>query len=150
MKAKSAKIKINSSFYKKQGILDEYVEEYVYDQLVEISKTVVNLSPVDTGSYVTSFSISTGAGRPRGKSSEGKTKGQNRQGKQQEGLDNLISDIDKLDLMSDTTLILRNGSPYAQAVEYGVSAKDGTGKTWRRAKMSSGYQVFATIRNLYG
>ena len=45
-------IKINSSFYKKMEILDEYVEEYVSDQLIDIAQTAVNLSPVDTGAYV--------------------------------------------------------------------------------------------------
>ncbi len=40
-----ASLKINSSFYKKMEVLDEYVEEYVSDQLIEIAQTAVNLSP---------------------------------------------------------------------------------------------------------
>ena len=134
-----ASLKINSSFYKKMEILDEYVEEYVSEQLVEISQTAVNLSPVDTGAYVTSFSYSTGAGRPRGKSSDNKPKDQNPQAMRQEGLSNLISDINKVDLKNTTSITLRNASPHASDVENG-------GPTWRRA----GYKVFAQIRDIYG
>lgn len=132
-------IKVNSSFYKKMDILDEYIEEYVSDQLVDIAQTAVNLSPVDTGAYVTSFSYSTGAGRPRGKSSDNKPKDQNPQAMRQEGLSNLMSDINKIDLKSTTSITLRNASPHASDVENG-------GPTWRRA----GYKVFAQVRNIYG
>lgn len=132
-------LKVNSSFYKKMEILDEYIEEYVSDQLVDIAQTAVNLSPVDTGAYVTSFSYSTGAGRPRGKSSDNKPKDQNPQAMRQEGLSNLISDINKVDLKNTTSITLRNASPHASDVENG-------GPTWRRA----GYKVFAQIRNIYG
>jgi hypothetical protein len=134
-----ASLKINSSFYKKMEILDEYVEEYVSDQLVEIAQTAVNLSPVDTGAYVTSFSYSIGAGRPRGKSSDNRPKGQNAQAMRQEGLSNLMKDIGKVDLKNTTRITLRNASPHAQDVE-------NSGPTWRR----SGYKVFAQIRNIYG
>ncbi len=132
-------LKVNSSFYKKMEILDEYIEEYVSDQLVDIAQTAVNLSPVDTGAYVTSFSYSTGAGRPRGKSSDNKPKDQNPQAMRQEGLSNLISDINKVDLKNTTSITLRNASPHASDVENG-------GPSWRRA----GYKVFAQIRNIYG
>jgi hypothetical protein len=134
-----ASLKINSSFYKKMEILDEYVEEYVSDQLVQIAQTAVNLSPVDTGAYVTSFSYSIGAGRPRGKSSDNRPKGQNAQAMRQEGLSNLMKDIGKVDLKNTTRITLRNASPHAQDVE-------NSGPTWRR----SGYKVFAQIRNIYG
>ncbi len=120
-------------------ILDEYIEEYVSDQLVDIAQTAVNLSPVDTGAYVTSFSYSTGAGRPRGKSSDNKPKDQNPQAMRQEGLSNLMSDINKIDLKNTTSITLRNASPHAYDVE-------NKGPTWRRP----GYKVFAKIRNIYG
>lgn len=132
-------LKVNSSFYKKMEILDEYMEEYVSDQLVDIAQTAVNLSPVDTGAYVTSFSYSVGAGRPRGKSPDNKPKDQNPQAMRQEGLSNLISDINKVDLKNTTSITFRNASPHASDVENG-------GPTWRRA----GYKVFAQIRDIYG
>ena len=134
-----ASLKINSSFYKKMEILDEYVKEYVSDQLIEIAQTAVSFSPVDTGAYVTSFSYSVGAGRPRGKSSDNKPKGQNPQAMRQEGLSKLMSDINKIDLKNTTRITLRNGSPHAYDVEEGTN--------WRR---TSGYKVFAKIRNIYG
>ena len=77
---------------------------YVKDQLIEIAQTAVNLSPVDTGAYVTSFSFLLGAGRPRGKSSDNKPKGQNAQAMRQEGLSNLMSDINKIDLKNTTSI----------------------------------------------
>jgi len=132
-------IKINSSFYKKMEILDGYVEEYVSDQLIDIAQTAVNLSPVDTGAYVTSFSYSVGAGRPRGKSSDNRPKKQSPQAMRQEGLSNLMGDINRVDLKNTTSITLRNGSPHAYDVE-------NRGPSWRRP----GYKVFAKIRDIYG
>tara|TARA_R110000772_G_scaffold7145_9_gene24507 strand:- start:1366 stop:1782 length:417 start_codon:yes stop_codon:yes gene_type:complete len=134
-------LKISSSFYTKMGILDDYVEEFVSDKLIEIAQTAVSISPVDTGAYVTSFSYSTGAGRPRGKSSDNLPKKQNVQSMQQSGLSNLMSDIDKLELKNTTSITLRNNSPHADKVENG-------GPSWKRRP--KGDKVFATIRNLYG
>ena len=134
-----AVIKINSSFYKKMEILDEYIEEYVSDQLIDIAQTAVNLSPVDTGAYVTSFSYSVGAGRPRGKSSDNRPKKQNPQAMRQEGLSNLMRDINRVDLKNTTSITLRNNSPHAHYVE-------NRGPSWRRP----GYKVFAKIRDIYG
>jgi hypothetical protein len=57
----------------------------------------------------------------------------------QEGLSNLMKDINKVDLKNTTRITLRNASPHAQDVE-------NSGPTWRR----SGYKVFAQIRNIYG
>jgi hypothetical protein len=88
---------------------------------------------------VTSFSFTTGAGRPRGKSSDNKPKKQNPQQKMQEGFQNLLTDINKLDLKNTTSVQLRNGSPHAYDVEEGTN--------WRR---TAGYKVFAKIRNIYG
>ncbi len=88
-------------------------------KLVDMAQTAVDLSPVDTGAYVTSFSFSTGAGRPRGKSSKGKPKA-NAQAARSEGLSNLIKDLERIPSLLDTTsIVLRNNSPHAVAVEYG-------------------------------
>ena len=59
-------------------------EDAVKEELVSIAQSAVSFSPVDTGAYVTSFSFTTGAGRPRGKSSDNKPKKQNPQQKMQE------------------------------------------------------------------
>ena len=120
--------------------IDDLIEDGVKERLQSIARTAVKLSPVDTGAYVTSFSYSVGAGRPRGKSSDNKPKGQNPEAKRQEGLNNLNSDITKItDFDTKSTIVFTNGSPHARDVEHG-------GPKWRKA----GYKVFAQIRNIYG
>jgi len=136
MKPKS--IRVMPSFYKKMEQLDIEIEDGLRSKLMRIARSTVDISPVDTGAYVTSFSISTGAGRPRGKSSDNRPKFQNEQAMKDTGYNQLVSDINKLDLRNTTSLTFRNGSPHATDVENG-------GPTWKRV----GYKVFAQIRNIY-
>ena len=58
--------------------IDEAIELGVKYALEDIAVYTIDLSTptVDTGAYITSFSYGVGAGRPRGKSSEGRTKKQ--------------------------------------------------------------------------
>lgn len=126
--------KINPSLRKKFAALEQRAEDAVRDKLVDIAQTAVSASPVDTGAYVTSFSYTVGAGRPRGKSSANKPTGQNPQAMRQEGFNNLMKDISRIPSFKNTTKIeLRNGSPHAPAVEY-----------------KHGYHVFAKVRNIHG
>lgn len=130
----SANIEISKSLKQKTLLLKQTAEGRIKDKLIDIAQTAVSVSPVDTGAYVTSFSYAVGAGRPRGKSSHNKPRGQNPQAKRQEGLENLISDINRIpNLLDSTTITLRNGSPHASDVEY-----------------KHGYAVFAIVRNLHG
>ena len=132
-------LKVMPSLQRKIDGLKELAEQQVERKLVDIAQTAVDLSPVDTGAYVTSFSFSTGAGRPRGKSSKGKPKA-NAQAARSEGLSNLIKDLEKIPSLLDTTsIVLRNNSPHAVAVEYG-------GRGWK----TSPYFVFTKLRNIYG
>ena len=111
---------INSSFHKKIKSLEEKVLGGVKGVLENMANSAVNLSPVDTGAYVTSFSYTVGAGRPRGKSSDNKPKNQNPQGKQDEGFSNLMQDISRIKDIKDLDEIqLRNRSPHAYDVENG-------------------------------
>jgi hypothetical protein len=133
-------VKVNTPISKKMRKIDDLIEDGVKERLQSIARTAVNLSPVDTGAYVTSFSYSVGVGRPRGKSSDNKPKGQNPEAKRQEGLNNLNSDIAKItDFDTKSTIVFTNGSPHARDVEHG-------GPKWRKA----GYKVFIQIRNIYG
>lgn len=135
-----SRVKVNTPISKKMRKIDDLIEDGVKERLHSIARTAVKLSPVDTGAYVTSFSYSVGAGRPRGKSSDNKPKGQNPEAKRQEGLNNLNSDIAKItDFDTKSTIVFTNGSPHARDVEHG-------GPKWRKA----GYKVFAQIRNIYG
>lgn len=130
----SANIEISKSLKQKRLLLGQTVEEMAKDKLISIAQTAVSVSPVDTGAYVTSFSYSVGPGRPRGKSSHNKPRGQNPEAKRREGLENLISDINRIpNLLNTTAITLRNGSPHASDVEY-----------------KHGYAVFAIVRNLHG
>lgn len=127
-------IKINPSLRKKFDALEQRAEDAVRDKLIDIAQTAVSASPVDTGAYVTSFSYTVGAGRPRGKSSANRPTGQNPQAMRQEGFNNLMTDVNKLrNLLNTTSITLRNGSPHATAVEY-----------------KHGYHVFAKVRNIHG
>ena len=135
-------IGINASFDKKVKSLGDQVLVGFKDQLTDIARTAVELSPVDTGAYVTSFSYTVGSGRPRGKSSANKPKQQDKQSKRDEGFNNLMQDIARGDsngkLGGSEEVQLRNRSPHAEDVE--------TGENWKR----QGYFVFAQIRNIYG
>ena len=99
---------------------------------------------IDTGAYVTSFSIGkAGFGGGRSKSSDNRPKNQNPQAMKDQAYSQLIGDIDRIDFKTtlesgDARFTLRNRSPHARDVE--------DGSNWRR----SGYHVFAKIRNQFG
>tara|TARA_R110002126_G_scaffold4724_1_gene24633 strand:- start:2741 stop:3157 length:417 start_codon:yes stop_codon:yes gene_type:complete len=121
--------------------VNNQVEFGIKGALVKIANTAVSVSPVHTGAYVTSFSFNVGAGRPRGKSSNDPTaRRRDKASARGEGLDNLMSDINRIqDFNANNTITLRNGSPHAVNVEYGEG--------W---SSTSGYLVFGKIRNIYG
>ena len=133
-------VKINKSYEDKLRLLEQTAESMVRDKLIDMAQDAVTLSPVDTGAYVTSFSYKTNSSsRGRGKSSKGKPRGQNPQAKRQEGLDNLVSDLNAIDLNETKSVTLRNDSPHAEAVEHG--------EYWPR---TGGYFVFTQLRNRHG
>lgn len=133
-------VKINKSYDDKLKLLGQTAEDMVRDKLISMAQDAVTLSPVDTGAYVTSFSYKTNSSsRGRGKSSKGKPRGQNPQAKRQEGLNNLVSDLNAIDLSETKSVTLRNDSPHAEAVEHG--------EYWPR---TGGYFVFTQLRNRHG
>ena len=137
---KSSSFTVNSSFYKKIKDIEVEVLGGVKGRLEDIARTAVDFSPVETGAYVTSFSYTVGAGRPRGKSSDNLPRGANLQGERDEGYNNLLQDISRIKSIEDLDNIqLRNGSPHAYDVEYG--------ENWSRTE---GYFVFAKLENIYG
>ena len=99
---------------------------------------------VDTGAYVTSFSIGpAGFGGGRSRKSDNKPRNQNPQAMKDQGYSQLQSDINGInfeDLLKsgNARFTLRNRAPHAYAVENG-------GITWRRDP--NGYGVFAKIRS---
>ena len=136
-------LKVMPSLQRKIDGLKQLAEQQVERKLTDMAVDAVGLGtirvPVDTGAYVTSFSFNVGAGRPRGKSSKGKPRNQNAVAKMNEGLSNLIQDIERIPSLLDTTRIeLRNNSPHARDVE--------RGEGWPR---TNGYFVFTQLKRKY-
>jgi len=99
---------------------------------------------IDTGAYVTSFSIGrSGFGGGRRRSSDNRPKNQNPQSMKEQGYAQLQADINGINFQEliksgNISFTLRNRSPHAYAVENG-------GVTWKRDP--NGYGVFAKIRS---
>lgn len=99
---------------------------------------------IDTGAYVTSFSIGpAGFGGGRSRSSDNKPKNQNPQAMKDQAYSQLIGDIDRIDFKTmlesgDPRFTLKNRAPHARDVEDGAN--------WKR----SGYHVFTKIRDKFG
>lgn len=98
-----------------------------------MSKGVGMGGGVDTGAYITSFSFITGRGRPRGKSSKGRPRKQDPNKMGAIGLDQLMSDLQRVDFKNTTSIVLNNGAPHAPYVEN-----------------KHGLLVFSKLRNKYG
>jgi len=113
MAGNSVKIQVSKTFEDKLKELDEQIEEDKREVVRRRAITALEYSfPfVDTGAYMTSWSISVGRGRPRGKSSRGRPK-MDAGAAFQESLQNIESDLAKLDMSKDE-FILRNGAPHA-------------------------------------
>ena len=136
-------LNLEKTISKLHSKVDMAVELAVKDRLEKIADYTINISTptVDTGAYITSFSYGVGSGRPRGKSSEGRPKEADPQTMATEGLNNLLNDINSIqDFNYKDTIVLRNGSPHAKAVEKG-------GADWRRTQP---YNIFSKVRNKYG
>jgi len=71
----STQVTINRSFYDKLSKIDELVGDAVEEKIVSLAQYGIQISPVDTGTWVESFSI-----RPRG-SGGGRTTFGRRDGK---------------------------------------------------------------------
>lgn len=118
---------LTSIIKKIEGQLDDVKTIF----LQKVATTLVSYSPVDTGAYITSHSITNRSGNGRSRTSHGKAKGQDRTTKGAESLEQLMSDIGALSKDSTKTYIA-NRSPHNNLVENG-------GPNWR----STGYQVFS-------
>jgi hypothetical protein len=135
---------VQATFDRLKGRLNDMAEEQIENRLEDIADYATRISPVDTGAYVTSFSIKrAGQGGGRSRSSENKPRNQNPEQKRQEAYGQLLGDIQALNVsdmleQGNVKITLRNRSPHARDVEDGAN--------WR----SSGYHVFARVRNKFG
>jgi len=111
---------VNKSFYNKIDQLEESIDDLFRETLQEVAITATNGSPVSTGAFVTSWSYIVGAGRPRGKSSEGRPRvGQfGADTMREQGYQNLMGDVAKIDFEKMSgSLTLSNGAPHAEIVD---------------------------------
>jgi len=127
------KAKVNvSGVKKKMQLLEQKAEEEVKDQLIDVAQFATTRSPVDTGAYVTSFSMKHSYSSGRGKTSHNKPRGQDPQAKRSDGLSQLVGDIQALEPLENPLVVLSNGSPHASDVEY-----------------KHGYAVFAQVKDKF-
>jgi len=128
-----ARVKFDAGgFSNKMKLLEQTAEERVKDKLVDISQFAVSRSPVDTGAYVTSFSMKHSYSSGRSRTSNNKPRGQSPEAKRQEGLSQLLVDIETLRPLENDLVVLSNGSPHANEVEY-----------------KHGYAVFAQVKDRF-
>ena len=128
--------------------IENRVADEVEQKFDEIASYAVYVAvpdqSIDTGAYVTSFSIGkAGFGGGRSRSSDNKPKNQNPQAMKDQAYSQLIGDIDRIDFKTmlesgDARFTLKNRAPHARDVEDGAN--------WRR----SGYHVFTKIRDKFG
>lgn len=91
--------------------------------LQKIATTLVSFSPVDTGAYVTSHSITDRSGNGRSRTSHGKSKRQDKTAKGVEALTQLMGDIAALS-KNETKTYIANRSPHSKYVENGSPTID--------------------------
>jgi len=117
--------------------VEEKLDEVRSEFLGNMARDLVSRSPVDTGAYVTSHSITTTSGAGRSRTSENKPRGQDTGAKQVEALEQLYSDIAAIP-DGATKVYINNRSPHNKAVEFG--------DPWIR----DGYYVYQTVQGRAG
>lgn len=115
------KFSVDKSSLKRQSErVKEEIEAETSIRLQSIADDAIAFSKpfVDTGAYITSWSFIVGSGRPRGKSSRRRPRGQDAESMASKGRAQLEQDLNKVDLYNTTALFLSNGSPHSEYVEY--------------------------------
>ena len=106
-----ARVQVNKSLSDKQLLLGQTVEEKVKDKLVDIAQFAVTRTPVWSGAAVTSYSMKHSYSSGRGRISQ-KERTPDEAGKRQEGLSQLMSDIEGLKPLKNPLVVLSNGAPH--------------------------------------
>tara|TARA_R110002153_G_scaffold43651_1_gene123536 strand:- start:298 stop:717 length:420 start_codon:yes stop_codon:yes gene_type:complete len=108
-----AKTKLTGTFEDIIEGIDSLKEDAIREMLTQAIDFLVLESPVDTGAYIESHTLSNTAGAPRSRSARGRKRGS---GNPAIAKEQLLSDLSKLDLTKDIFNI-RNNSPHASIVE---------------------------------
>lgn len=139
-------VTVNKSLMSKLDAIKKDAEDQAKGIGIRVVTTAVEISPVDTGAYVESFSVvPRGAGGGRSRTSRGKPRNQNPQVVKEEELKRLLAELDAIPDISDG-FTLRNRSPHSNFVEYGVLNEDGSPR-WKVHPF--GYRVFEKIRDIF-
>ncbi len=116
--------------------LEGLAEEKLKSTAKDIVEYAVDLSPVDTGAYVESFSVvPRGSSNGRSRSSKGKPRNQDEIAVKQAEKARLFSEVDTLNIYENKGFTINNRSPHADLVE--------TGESW---PVSDGRFVFKYTR----
>ena len=105
---------LTSIIKKIEGQLDDVKTNF----LQKVAATLIGYSPVDTGAYITSHSITSRSGNGRSRTSHGKPQRQDKAVKGAEALEQLMGDIAALS-KDETNTYISNRSPHARYVENG-------------------------------
>ena len=121
----STRVEISASLQEKIDSLGDMAEEGVARSLYEVSQTLTSSSPVDTGAFVTSWSLSDKPLSRRSYSSHGKSPAVSQNSEKNRALGELIEDIKGLRNrwtfkkgveVSAGTFYFVNGAPHAAQV----------------------------------
>ena len=104
--------------------IEQSLDDVRTEFLKNVAEDLVARSPVDTGAYITSHSITTSSGTGRSRDSHNKPQGQPKEVKQAEALGQLYDDIAAIPAGQELVYIA-NRSPDANAIENGWSSKEG-------------------------
>jgi hypothetical protein len=135
-----AKTKLTGTFEEVISDLDTVAEDAIRDMLVQSIEFLVLESPVDTGAYIESHTLSNTAGAPRSRPATGRRK---KSGNPSIAREQLMSDLGKLDLTKDVFNI-RNNSPHASIVENNPRGNI------PRAGGQGGSHVYTRLANILG
>lgn len=115
-----AQVTISPSFQKKMTKLNELIGDNIAEQLQSLGNYAVEISPVDTGAFVESWSIRPmGSGASRRKSSDNRPKGKDFRQAKDDARTNIAEDVARLKdrIIEEGGATLRNGSPHAKQVD---------------------------------
>lgn len=113
-------VTIKPSYYKKMDLIKGRIKHAVFTKSEEIVSYAVAISPVDTGAYVESFSVtSRGSRSGRSRSSNGRRKlslGE-KEGVKMDQASRLRAELEAIDPLETNGFTLTNNSPHSYLVE---------------------------------
>lgn len=113
-------VTITPSFYKKMDLLENRIKHSVFTKGEEIVSYAVAISPIDTGAYVESFSVTTRgsrSGRSRSSSRRRKLEGGEKEGFKMDQASRLRAELESIDPLESNGFTLTNNSPHSYEVE---------------------------------